>query len=113
MTVVFNIGTVRANPGVLSTGYIESAYLRDGSRVRIPLIVVNGTKAGPVLWVGSTSHGDEIPGCEVITERDAEHVRRRTRLRAAVRVVRWSIFANWRTRRPRLKPRKTKSWLRR
>jgi predicted deacylase len=62
----FEIGTIKAARGTLATGYIESAYLRDASRVRIPLIVVHGAEPGPALWVGSTVHGDEIPGCEVI-----------------------------------------------
>ena len=62
----FEIGTVRCQPGTLATGYIESVYLRDASRVRIPLIVLHGIEPGPVLWAGSTVHGNEIPGCEVI-----------------------------------------------
>jgi predicted deacylase len=66
MEEIFEIGTVRCERGTLATGYIESAYLRDGTRAQIPLIVVHGARPGPVLWVGSTVHGDEIPGCEVI-----------------------------------------------
>lgn len=66
MSGVFEIGTVKCEPGTIAPGFIESVYLYDGSRLRIPLIVVHGTRAGKVLWVGSTVHGDEIPGCEVI-----------------------------------------------
>ncbi|HET7263869.1 MAG TPA: succinylglutamate desuccinylase/aspartoacylase family protein [bacterium] len=75
---VFEMGTARAGRGTLATGYIESAYLRDGSRVQIPLIVLHGGAPGPVLWVGSTIHGDEIPGCEVIRRLTREHVDPRT-----------------------------------
>jgi len=74
MPEIFEIGTIRVGPGAMATGYIESAYLRDASRVRIPLIVVHGTEPGPVLWVGSTVHGDEIPGCEVIRRLTRERV---------------------------------------
>lgn len=63
---VFEIGTVRCARGSMAFGHIESVYLRDGGRCRIPLIVLHGAQTGPVLWVGSTVHGDEIPGCEVI-----------------------------------------------
>lgn len=85
MTDVFSVGTVSVQPGELATGWIESAFLRDGSRVRIPLIVVHGVEPGPVLWVGSTMHGDEIPGCEVI--------RRLTRERLNPRTVRGTVIA--------------------
>ncbi|HKV44670.1 MAG TPA: succinylglutamate desuccinylase/aspartoacylase family protein [bacterium] len=66
MAESFEIGTANVLRGTIGRGYIESAYLRDSSRVRIPLVVVHGAEPGPVLWVGSTVHGDEIPGCEVI-----------------------------------------------
>lgn len=85
MPGVFEIGTARVGAGTMGTGYIESAYLRDASRVRIPLIVVHGTEPGPVLWVGSTVHGDEIPGCEVI--------RRLTRERLDPQRVRGTLIA--------------------
>lgn len=85
MSDVFQIGTASVHRGALGTGYIESAYLRDGSRVQIPLIVVHGAEPGPVLWVGSTVHGDEIPGCEVI--------RRLTRERIDPRKLRGTVLA--------------------
>ena len=66
MSAPFTIGTARCESGAVATGYLESVYLYDGSRLRVPLIVVHGAEAGKVLWVGSTVHGDEIPGCEVI-----------------------------------------------
>ena len=86
MAEIFAMGTVSAQPGTTATGYIESAYLRDGSRVRIPLIIVRGVEPGPVLWVGSTIHGDEIPGCEVI--------RRLTRERLNPTVLRGTLVAS-------------------
>lgn len=85
MTDVFELGSARVRRGTLGTGYIESAYLRDGSRVQIPLVVVHGAAAGPVLWVGSTVHGDEIPGCEVI--------RRVTRERLDPQTLRGTVVA--------------------
>lgn len=85
MRDVFEVGTARAGRGTLATGYIESAYRRDGSRVQIPLIVVHGASPGPVLWVGSTVHGDEIPGCEVI--------RRVARERLDPRTLRGTVIA--------------------
>jgi predicted deacylase len=66
MAEVFEMGSVKVPLGTMGRGYLESAYLRDSSRVLIPLIILHGAEPGPVLWIGSTVHGDEIPGCEVI-----------------------------------------------
>jgi predicted deacylase len=85
MADVFEMGSARVAAGSFGTGYLDSAYLRDGSRVRIPLIVVHGAAPGPVLWVGSTVHGDEIPGCEVI--------RRLTRERVSPHTLRGTLVA--------------------
>src|SRR5579875_2646809 len=85
MSQPFEIGTVRVGPGNLGTGYIDSAYLRDGTRVRIPLVVAHGAAPGPMLWVGSAVHGDEIPGCEVI--------RRLMRERLDPRALRGTVVA--------------------
>ena len=46
MAEIFAVGTARAQPGTMATGYIESAYMQDGSRVRIPLIVVSKYSTG-------------------------------------------------------------------
>ena len=75
MAEMFELGTAKVARGSVGTGYIDSAYLRDGTRVRIPLVIVHGAAAGPVLWVGSTVHGREIPGCEVIRRLTREQLR--------------------------------------
>jgi len=85
MAEMFALGTAKVGRGSIGTGYIESAYLRDSTRVRIPLLIVHGATPGPVLWVGSTVHGDEIPGCEVI--------RRLTRERLRPEAVRGTVVA--------------------
>ena len=85
MSDAFAMGTAAVERGRLGTGYLESAYLRDGTRVRIPLVIVHGAGPGPVLWVGSTVHGDEIPGCEVI--------RRLTREQLDPRALRGTVVA--------------------
>ncbi len=85
MSAAFELGTARADSGAIGTGYLESAYLRDGTRVRIPVIIAHGAAPGPVLWVGSTVHGDEIPGCEVI--------RRVVRERLDPRALRGTVVA--------------------
>ena len=61
----FEIGGVRVKPGEIGFGKLALEPLPDGAEAYIPLIVLNGVKDGPVLWMGSDIHGNEIPGIEV------------------------------------------------
>ena len=71
---VIEIGDVKCPPGHIRLGRLNCGYLEDSSAVDIPLIVVNGSTDGPVLWVGSTVHGVEIAGIEVIRRVTREKV---------------------------------------
>lgn len=66
MASTVQIGNVTCEAGEIKFGSIPSVHLRDGSVLQIPIIVVNGAEAGPTIWLGSTVHGNEIPGIEVI-----------------------------------------------
>lgn len=66
MASAIQVGDVTCRPGEMKLGGIPSIHLRDGFLLRIPIIVVNGVKDGPTLWLGSAVHGCEIPGIEVI-----------------------------------------------
>ncbi|MCS7068633.1 MAG: M14 family metallopeptidase [Meiothermus sp.] len=55
---VIRVGTARAKPGTTATGIIEVP----GSNVEIPVIVFNGVKDGPCLWIDGAIHGDEPEG---------------------------------------------------
>jgi uncharacterized protein len=63
---VIEIGDIRCPPATRRLGRLTCGYLEDSSPVEIPLIVLNGSTDGPVLWLGSTVHGMEIAGAEVI-----------------------------------------------
>ena len=54
----FSVGTASAAPGQKSTGYLE---VPDGvdAATKIPVIVINGEKRGPVLALVSGAHGTE------------------------------------------------------
>jgi predicted deacylase len=74
------VGDVSCEPGATKFGKLVCGYVQDGSAVSVPIIMVNGSEDGPVLWLGSTVHGNEIPGCEVIRRLtreviDARHLR--------------------------------------
>lgn len=67
MTTI-SIGNINAEPGSVARGKLGSVYLSDGTPIDIPLIVMNGSQAGPVLWVSAAMHGQELSGIGVIWE---------------------------------------------
>ena len=63
------IGTAKAAPGETVRGVIPVTALAGGSAVEIPLVIINGRKPGPVLWVDGAIHGDEPEGplcCQIL-----------------------------------------------
>lgn len=52
------MGTATATPGTVATGVIDVPAASD-SGLRIPVAVINGTKAGPVVAFVAGSHGTE------------------------------------------------------
>jgi uncharacterized protein len=47
-------------PGTSCRGEIKTLELADGAQMAIPLILVNGVRPGPRLYVGAGIHGDEV-----------------------------------------------------
>jgi hypothetical protein len=60
MRNVFEIGNTQAKAGEMARGALGSVELADGSKVKIPLVNVNGAEDGPVLTVVSGVHGVEL-----------------------------------------------------
>ena len=54
----FSVGTASAAPGQKSTGYLEVPAGVDAA-TKLPIIVINGTKSGPVLALVAGAHGTE------------------------------------------------------
>jgi len=54
----FSVGTAMANPGKKATGYLEVPAGVD-SATKLPVVVINGAKPGPVLALVSGAHGTE------------------------------------------------------
>ena len=57
-----DVGNVSVASGQKGTGYLKVAELNDGSPVNVPVIVVNGSKKGPTLWIECCIHGNEVAG---------------------------------------------------
>ncbi len=60
------LDTVVREQGARTDGYLDFATKPDGSRFRIPIIIVKGRSEGPVLLADACTHGDEYEGAEAI-----------------------------------------------
>ena len=56
------IGDLIVEPGTRADGTLGSIELADGTRVHVPLVVINGAHPGPTLTVIAGVHGNEISG---------------------------------------------------
>ncbi len=64
----FAIGNVRVRAGAARDVELPITRLVTGGDVSLPVRVVHGREAGPVVWVSGAIHGDEVIGVEVIRE---------------------------------------------
>jgi uncharacterized protein len=68
MNRTITIGTAQsAGPGV-AKGTLPIAEAPDGSPLDIPVVIVQGAKDGPVLWLNACVHGNEYCGTYIIHE---------------------------------------------
>lgn len=76
MKYTIKIGDVTAEPGCKAKGSIAVAPIADGSMLSLPIIIVNGSQDGPVLWLNAALHGNEYNGIvaalQVINELNAK-----------------------------------------
>jgi predicted deacylase len=56
------VGTASAAPGTVARGVIPVTTLAGGTKLEIPVAIVNGAKGGPCFWVNGAIHGDEPEG---------------------------------------------------
>jgi predicted deacylase len=60
------IGDVTVAPGKRASINLPIADLYTGASLSMPVKVVNGVKAGPVMFVSAAIHGDELNGVEIV-----------------------------------------------
>ena len=53
-------------PGERKRLEIPVARLPTGTWLSLPIVVVNGAKPGPTVWISAAVHGDEVNGVEII-----------------------------------------------
>jgi len=59
------LGTADAASGELATGWLDITDLPTGTPERLPVLVAEGERAGPELWVTAAIHGNEVTGLAV------------------------------------------------
>ncbi len=62
----FSIGGQKIEPGERRLISLSVSKLYDFTEVNLPIEVIHGKKSGPVLFISSAIHGDEINGIEII-----------------------------------------------
>lgn len=60
------VGSIIAESGKITYGFIDAGEMQDGSIARIPIVLINGVEKGQVLYIQSVSDGDELNGISVI-----------------------------------------------
>lgn len=58
----YEIAGLTARPGERATGVLGEVSLANGTRVGVPVVVVNGAGEGPTLVVTGSIHGEEVVG---------------------------------------------------
>jgi predicted deacylase len=66
MTRDLTIEGITARSGERVRGQISVLELADGSTVQLPLVLINGAKPGPRLYIGAGIHGDEVTGIALV-----------------------------------------------
>lgn len=61
-------GRLTAAPGSTVRGQMDLVELADGTPVRFPIVLVNGAKPGPRLYLGAAIHGDEVNGISILAK---------------------------------------------
>lgn len=63
---MYAIAGMTVGAGELKFGKLWAGQWRGGEAAWIPLMVMNGAREGPRLWVDTAIHGNEVVGIEVI-----------------------------------------------
>jgi uncharacterized protein len=62
----FEIGSMVVQPGERLTVELQVSTLANATRMNLPVHVVHGAEAGPVMFLSAVVHGDEILGLEIV-----------------------------------------------
>jgi uncharacterized protein len=80
----FQIGDTQVEPGDRLTVNLQVSTLANATRMDLPVHVVHGREAGPVMFLSGVVHGDEILGLEIV---------RRVLAQDAVKTIKGTLLA--------------------
>ena len=60
------VGGASVAPGTKAVLDVPLTELSDGTIIPLPVVVINGARPGPRLYVGAAIHGDEVAGVSII-----------------------------------------------
>ena len=63
---MLEIAGLAVPPGTRQRHAIELVELADGTKVSIPIDLINGATPGPRLYLGAAIHGDEVDGVAIL-----------------------------------------------
>lgn len=61
-----SVGDLEAKPGEIKKGHVFWVELKDGTRVNLPAILVNGRSEGPKVVITSATHPTELVGLAAV-----------------------------------------------
>ena len=59
---VIEVGTARASPKSRANGFLKVGESPDGTPINVPVIILNGSRPGRVIWMHALEDGNEYPG---------------------------------------------------
>jgi uncharacterized protein len=62
-----SIAGTEVAPGTKVRSAVPLVELADGTHVDIPLLLINGARPGPRLYLGAAIHGDEVAGTAILS----------------------------------------------
>jgi uncharacterized protein len=55
-------------PGNKAVLALPLTELAEGTSIRLPVVIINGARPGPRVYIGAAIHGDEVTGVSIITD---------------------------------------------
>lgn len=63
---MMDVGGHRLEPATKARRSVPFVELADGTAVSLPLLLINGARPGPRLYLGAAIHGDEVNGVAIL-----------------------------------------------
>ena len=67
MSETWSVAGISVPAGKMIRHRLELVELPDGTRVNLPLALLNGARPGPTFYVGAAIHGDEANGVAIVS----------------------------------------------